>query len=92
MLDCAREDPKDEKDALAARRPSLFRPRAPCTSISDHKDAAAGWSVSSRISSRAFSNSLLPHKPLLTGRHWKSGSQSSLHGFRQNAKTMKTSR
>ena len=41
MLDRALGEPDDEEDALAERRPSLFRPRAPWT-ISDHREAAAG--------------------------------------------------
>ena len=61
---------------------------APWTSISDQRETAEGWSVSSRISSRAFSNSSfkLPHKPPCTRRHCKSGSQyphcpTAPHGF-----------
>ena len=37
----------------------LFRTGAPWTSTSDYRVAAAGWSSSTRISSRAFSNFLL---------------------------------
>ena len=41
VLDRAREDPDDEEDTLVAQRPSLFRPRAPWTSILEHREAAA---------------------------------------------------
>ena len=37
-LDRVREDPEDEADALAARRPVLFRPSSPRTSISIHRE------------------------------------------------------
>ena len=37
VLDRAREDPDDDEDALAARRPALFRPSSPWTSISIHR-------------------------------------------------------
>ena len=36
VLDRAREDPDDEADALAARRPALLHPTSPWTSISIH--------------------------------------------------------
>ena len=78
VLDRAREDPDDEEGALAARaarRPALFRPSSPWTSISIHGD------LSSRISARAFWKSRLPHKPPRTGRQAKSGSQRSHKDF-----------
>ena len=69
MLDCAREDPDDEEDALAARLPALFRPSSPWASISIHGD------LSSCISARAFWKFSLPHTPPRTGRQAKAGSQ-----------------
>ena len=38
--DREREDFDDEEDALAARRPALFRPSSPWTSISIHRGQA----------------------------------------------------
>ena len=75
VSDCAREDPDDEEDALAARRPALFRRSSPWASISNHVD------LSTCISARAFWKSLLPHKPPRTGRQAKSGSQRSHKEF-----------
>ena len=65
---------EEEWECNLVRWPSLFCASSPWTSISDHKEAAAGRSLSSRISFRDFSKSSLPHKPPRTGRHAKSKS------------------
>ena len=75
VLDRAREDPDDEEDALAARRPAFFRRSSPWASISNHVD------LSTCISARAFWKSRLPDKPPRTGRQAKSGSQRSHKDF-----------